>query len=132
MADLSYQDGEWGFRNHERLNMKTREEILGMNKMPVRKVDLPAWGDDVYVRMLTAMERDAFEVGCQEDAQGFRNVRARLVVLAACDADGERIFQDADAVALGLTSALALDIVFTEAQALNGMRGEDVEELAGN
>lgn len=116
----------------ERVNMKTREDILGMTQMPVREVDLPAWGDDVYVRMLPALERDAFELSCQDDAMGFRNVRARLVVLAACDASGERIFQDADATALGLTPAIHLDVIFTEAQKLNGMREEDIADLAGN
>lgn len=112
--------------------MTDRETILGMTQMPVREVELPAWGDQVYVKMLTGLERDAFEVSCQDDKLGFRNIRARLVVLTACDADGKRLFEDADAVQLGMTPSLELDIIFTEAQKLNGMREEDIKGTAGN
>lgn len=112
--------------------MKSREEILGLTKLPVRKVSMPAWGGDVYVRMLPALERDAFELTCVDDKQGFRNLRGRLVALTACDANGKRIFEDADAVGLGLTSGRDLDVIFTEAQIHNGMRDKDVKDKAGN
>jgi hypothetical protein len=61
-----------------------------------------------------------------------RNIRAKLVALTVVDEDGNRIFSDEDAEALGKKSAAALDRIFAVAQRLSGLRPEDVEELAGN
>lgn len=112
--------------------MTTRDTVLALTDLPRRKLHVPAWGGDVYVRMLTGTERDAFEVSCQEDALGLANLRARFVVLTACDADGKRVFEDGDATTLGQTAAATLDLVFTAGQQINGMRAEDIEDLAGN
>jgi hypothetical protein len=48
------------------------------------------------------------------------------------DENGERLFQEEDTFPLGGKSAAALDRIFTVAQRLNGLRDEDVEELAKN
>jgi hypothetical protein len=48
------------------------------------------------------------------------------------DENGERLFQEEDTFPLGGKSAAALDRIFTVAQRLNGLRDEDVQELAKN
>ncbi len=89
------------------------------------------------MRGLTGAERDAFEQSIVETRgkntrMNLRNIRAKLVALTVVDEDGNRIFSDEDAEALGKKSAAALDRIFAVAQRLSGLRPEDVEELAGN
>ena len=53
-------------------------------------------------------------------------------VLCLLDENNERLFQPEDEFPLGGKSAAALDRIFTVAQRLNGLRDEDVSELAKN
>jgi hypothetical protein len=48
------------------------------------------------------------------------------------DENGEQLFQHEDTFPLGAKSAAALDRIFQVAQRLNGLREEDVNELAAN
>lgn len=101
--------------------------------------DLPEDFEDrelVFVRKLSASERDAFEAGKvrhKSDSKGrleseidLRNTRAKLLVRCLCDANGVRLYADEDAEALGndLPGDLA-DRLFEQAFAFNGMRTAD-------
>lgn len=115
----------------------SREAILQAQDLPTEDVEIPEWGGTIRVRGLTGAERDAFEQSIVETRgkntrMNLRNIRAKLVALTVVDEDGNRIFNDEDAEALGKKSAAALDRIFAVAQRLSGLRPEDVEELAGN
>jgi hypothetical protein len=115
----------------------SRDEILQAQDLPTEDVPVPEWGGVCRVRGLTGAERDAFEQSIVETRgkntrMNLRNIRAKLVALTVVDEDGNRIFSDEDAEALGKKSAAALDRIFAVAQRLSGLRPEDVEELAGN
>lgn len=116
----------------------SRDDILKADDIETREVPVPEWGGTVRVRALTGKDRDAYEASCmQERAKGqmvrnLANVRAKLVVRSIVDDDGNRIFQDSDANALGAKSAAALDRVFAVAAELSRLSEEDVDELAGN
>jgi hypothetical protein len=115
----------------------TRDAILQAQDLPRELVDVPEWGGSVYVRALTGAERDAFETSIVEQRgkstkMNLKNIRAKLVALTVVDEEGNRIFSDSDASALGKKSAAALDRVFEVAQRLSGLRPEDVEELSKN
>ncbi len=112
----------------------TKDAILSADDLPREEVDVPEWNGSVFVRTMTAAERDSFEMGVmQEDgSKDFLNLRARLCARCLVDDKGERLFTDAEAVALGGKSAGALDRIFAVTQRLNGMSAEDVEELAKN
>lgn len=119
------------------MNQLTREAILGQADRVVEAVDVPEWGGVVYVRSLTGAERDQFEASIvqrngKDTRTNLRNLRARLVVLAACDADGQPIFKAEDAAALGAKNAAPLDRLFAAAQRLSGLRDNDVQEMAEN
>lgn len=119
------------------MNQLTREAILGQADRVVEAVDVPEWGGVVYVRSLTGAERDQFEASIvqrngKDTRTNLRNLRARLVVLAACDADGQPIFKTEDAAALGAKNAAPLDRLFAAAQRLSGLRDNDVQEMAEN
>lgn len=114
----------------------SREQILGAEDRKTEDVAVPEWGGTVRVRGLSGIERDAYELSMvQLGADGSRqtrldNLRGRLVAMACIDDEGNRIFTDADAHALGEKSAAALERVFDVARRLSGLTEDDVEELA--
>ena len=113
----------------------TKESILKADDLKRELVAVPEWGGEVYVRTMTGSERDDFESSMMDKkgrsrADALKNIRARLCVLCLVSDGGEQIFTKTDVDALSKKSAAALDRVFTKAQKLNGLSGEDVEELA--
>lgn len=116
------------------MSLLNRDAILTADDLTSEVVDVPEWGGQVRLRVLTGAERDKFEASISADGKKINreNLRARFVVLCVVDDDGQRIFTDADASKLGLKSASALDRLFTKAQRMNGLSDEDVETLAGN
>jgi len=114
----------------------TKEAILAADDLPRRKVEVPEWGGDVYVRTMTGAERDAWEISFVPEAGGEKrdlsNIRAKLAVLACVDEQGKRLFDDADVEALGQKSASALERIVEAAGKLNALSGADLEELRGN
>lgn len=111
-----------------------REAIFAIADLTYEDVEVPEWGGTVRVRSLTAADRDAYEAGLL-DQRGrgvrvnMRNARARLVALSVVDADGNRLFSEADVERLGQKSAAALDRVFDVATRLSGLAQRDLEEL---
>ncbi len=119
----------------------TASDILTADDMTRERVEVPEWGGHLFIRMITAEERDAFEASCFEQRGRGRkrttefnqkNLRARLVVLTAVDADGNRLFSEDQVNALGLKSAAALDRCYEKAQELNKFSDDDIEALEGN
>jgi len=104
-----------------------KDAILASNDLPKEEVQVDEWGGSVYVRTMTASERDRFETHFRPG----QNVRALLAVCTVCDENGKAIFDESDVTALGAKSAAALDKVFTVAIRLNGIGKRDVEELEG-
>ncbi len=110
------------------------EEILAAADYKFEDVDVPEWGGSVRIKGLTGEERDAFEASTVQTRgknvkQNLKNLRARLVVMAAIDAEGNKIFQPYQIDALGKKSAAALDRCFAVAQRLSRISDEDIEEL---
>jgi len=114
--------------------MLTRDSILQADDLPKESVEVPEWGGQVWVRTLSGTERDSFEQSMvtKKNKPNMDNVRARFAVLTICDEKGERLFQAADAEALGKKSAAALDRVFAVAQRLNGFSDQDQKDLSDN
>jgi len=117
--------------------MLSKDQILKAQDCKTETVAVPEWGGDVLVRGLTGRERDAFEDESivrrgKHVEQNLKNVRARLCVRCIVDDQGNRVFDDKDADALGAKSGAALARIFDAAQRLSGLSAEDVEELAGN
>ena len=112
----------------------TRDAILGAEDLGTEIVDVAEWGGSVTVRGMTGKERDAFEASILE-RRGKRmvpntaNVRAKLVARCCLDENGDRLFTDADAEALGAKSGAAIDRVYEVAARLSGMTDEDIDEL---
>lgn len=116
-----------------------KAEILAQDDLRFEDVQIPEWGGAwVRVRSMNASERDRFEAGTVQRngrnvTANLENIRARLCILCLVSPEsGERLFEEEDTFPLGGKSAAALDRIFTVAQRLNGLRDEDVDELAKN
>lgn len=111
--------------------MLDRKSIFKAVDLDIKTINVPEWGGEVCVRGLTARERDSFEMSIGA-AANMDNLRARLVVLTLCDADGERVLKDSDATELGKKNAQVVNRLFEIARQMSGMSDADVEELEGN
>lgn len=116
----------------------TKEDILRSKDLPRRLIDVPEWqeGGQVYVRVMTGHERDAFMAmmtQAQEQHNGrFPNMAAVFAASTMCDEEGGRLFTIQEAEILGEKSFLALDRVAAAAQELNAVTPAEVEALAKN
>lgn len=115
----------------------TKDGILNSKDLVTEKVEISEWRGHVFVRTLLSEEKDQFEVGTLVDPGNSEevrldNMRARLVALVVVDAEGERIFSDEDAPALGKKSASAVDKVYSVASRLNAIDKKDEKELTKN
>lgn len=117
--------------------MLTRDQILAVNDRQTETVAVPEWGGDVLVSIMSGAARDAWEAGLvtrkgNKAEPNLQNMRARLVAACVVDQDGNRLFSDADADALGSKSSAALDRVCKVAQRLNGLTDDELEAAKGN
>lgn len=112
-----------------------RDKILAASDLHKEEVHVPEWDATIFVRVMTARERDSFEaeqLALSKKDRGTDNIRARLVVLTAVDASGARIFGASDADALGNKAVNAMDRLANVAMRINRFTASDIEELKGN
>lgn len=111
-----------------------REKLLAKAREKRPLLPVQAFGEDLFVRRMSGRERDAYETSLVEVRGNKRsvnltNLRARLAVLCLVDADGKRIFTDADADELGHGDCTELNKVYEAAKDWNGLdRVEDAEK----
>lgn len=115
----------------------TKEQILGASDIQIKKVEIPEWNGFVFVKGMTAKERDDFEASIirmngKVRKVDMRDLRAKLVSKSICDEDGKLLFDEKDIKELGEKSASAVQRIFTVAQELSGLTDEDAEELLKN
>jgi hypothetical protein len=112
----------------------TRDQVLNADDCRPQAVEVPEWGGTIYVRQMSAAERDRLEAETfrPNGKHNLANLSARTVVLCACDAGGRRLFSDRDAEALGKKSAAAVSRVFKVVQQVNGLNAEAVEDAEKN
>ena len=121
----------------------TREQILAIQDGEREEVQIPAWGGSVFVKVLSAAEKDYWEKMLQPpdgaeatnqqklDAR-YDNLRARTAVLATCDEQGMPLFTFADAEWLGSKSGKALDKIWEVFVRLNELGKDEIEALKKN
>lgn len=111
-----------------------RNSILAANDAKHEPVECPEWGGTVYVRTISAAERDRWEIEHEKrkDSPGATNIRGMLLSLALCDEHGKAMFTIADADALGKKSAVVMDRLFDAAAKLNGIGAAATEAAKKN
>jgi len=116
----------------------SRDEIFGMDDLPMEAVIVPEWGHRrVFVCGMTAAGKNAYEASLVEIKGNTRKVRldnatAKLIVRTVVNAQRQPLFTEADIERLGTKSAAALERLAKVAQRLSSMREEDVEALVKN
>ncbi|BBA99281.1 hypothetical protein RVR_5829 [Actinacidiphila reveromycinica] len=109
----------------------SRQAIIDAPDAVIEKVPVPEWGDDLYIKALSGIERDDFEASVRRNGvMVFTNYRAKLLVRVLVNENGTRIFSDQDARALGKKNAKIISRLFDKASELSGM--SDDEETEGN
>jgi hypothetical protein len=108
-----------------------RAAILSADDLPREAVTVPWVEEKLYVRGLTAAERDEWMASSSPDGEmrWTPNLTADLVVKTLITEDGERLFTDGDAPALGQKGSLTLSELFNVAMRLSGLTAEAQEEI---
>lgn len=110
-------------------------DILGADDLHKELVPVPEWGGSVYVRGLTGIERDTFEVTLVKARNGEPDkfgARAQFAAIAIVKEDGSPMFSKGDIEALSRKNSRALERVFDAGLRLSGMTSTEVEKLEGN
>ena len=114
----------------------SKDAILGLAAPGPEVVEVPEWGGNVPVRMLTGAERDTLFSALDKNEDGstnMRDYRARLVAAAVVGEDGlGPMFTIAEATVLDDKQPTAVLRLFTAAQRINMLRPGDLEAAQGN
>jgi hypothetical protein len=115
----------------------TKEQILTAKDIETKKLHVPAWGGDIYIKGMTGTERDKYEstvmqANGKDISVNMINARARMAAYTICDENGNNIFTEADIKELTKKSAKVLDKVFEIAMKLSGIGENDLSELSKN
>lgn len=112
------------------MSLRDRFIAAAAPRKPLR-VQVEGAGCEVFVRVLTVGEREAWELACINAPNGKlpSDFRSRYLALSLCDQDGKRMFSDASEVAAldgGIVGNL-FEVAFKH----NKMSEADLKELAG-
>jgi hypothetical protein len=108
----------------------TAEQILAADDAGLKKVAVPEWGGDVYVRVMSVGERDEYErmwIGKRET--GIENFRTQYLARVLCDEKGALLFTRDQVSKLAGKSGAVMSRLFEVAMSHNNMSEEDVETL---
>ena len=109
----------------------TGAAILAFDDRKMVRVDTPEWKGHVFVRSMTAGERDAFDLFLLDNRENLK-MRAYIVALCAVDADGARLFTADDVDALDGKASLPMTRIFMKAREVNKLFDADIEDAAKN
>jgi hypothetical protein len=120
----------------------SRERMQAHAKVarPLERVALPWLGEGthIFVRGLSATGKDRFDDQVFAVKRGgeltvkVEGVRALLISLCACDAEGERVFTDKDVPMLETLDGKTADAIYVVAARLSNLTNKDVQEMVKN
>ena len=110
-------------------NDQQKHSILAEDDLPVGQVETPEWKNNpiTYIRSLPELE---FQTVAELDDKD--NPHSRFAAMVICDEDGNRLFTDDDAEALGGKSPVVLRRITSEAMKHNGLTEDEQEKTAKN
>lgn len=113
--------------------MLSREQIDKRPGFTVAEVRIDEWNDTVGIRSWTAKERGEYAVWIKKNPDATDlEASARVAAMSLCDANGVRLYSDADVPALLEQSAAALDKVVAAALTHNGIGEDSVKSAEKN
>lgn len=129
------------------MGVLTRDMVLRADRFEMVEVDVTEWGPigedgkpqktTVFVRELSAKEKDKFEAGLvslkgNKSKTNLDDIRARMAVLVCCNENREPIFSPEDVAWLTKKGVRPLSRIYNAAKELNDLSEEDEEELVKN
>lgn len=115
--------------------MGLKEQIKAANVRKPLKVHVKEWNLDVYVKVMTVGDRDAWELGWidmrNKGVASFPNFRAFYLIRTLCDEHGVRIWSDAEMADVSELDGRIMAELFDVAQKHNKITEADLVELAG-
>ena len=114
--------------------MDIKAAILSSTTKKIKKVEVPEWGTPVFMRTMTAGERDAWELAWldKQGKGGVANFRSVFLVKCLCDENGTRLFADNEVEQLAAHDSKVVNRLFEIAREQNGLTSDQVDELAKN
>lgn len=106
----------------------TREQIFAAQDAKVQEVPVPEWGGSVFMRVMSAKQRESWETELIDNKYK-GHVRTGLLVRTICDEAGKELFAYADIEALGLKDSSVIDALFDKARVINKLTKEDTDNL---
>ena len=111
----------------------SKEQILAADDMGLKEVEVPEWGGNVFVRVMTVGERDSYENDWMiNKSKGVENFRSKFLQRVLCDEKGELLFTASEIDLLAKKSARVITRIWDAAMKHNALTDGDVEELAKN
>lgn len=117
----------------------TKQSILQAKDMRIERIHVPEWGGEVCLKSITAAERGQIEAAAArfresrgKDETFARTFTLKIVSMALCDENGNRLFDDGDFAELAKKNAAVIAKLAETAQRLSGFGKEDLEELEKN
>ncbi|TQV76674.1 hypothetical protein FLL45_01560 [Aliikangiella marina] len=110
------------------------ERILSTDDFKSEEIEIEEWGGKFLLKELSARDREHFEdlfIKVSNGKGTVRDVRARFIIKALHDLDGNRIFKSTDAQKLSEKSGSVINEVFEKAQKICGIN-VDIDEIEGN
>lgn len=111
----------------DQLKAKDRE-----SRSRVHPVEVPQWGMTVYVRRMSATDRDAFATEFKLAEQGGRPLRGWLAALCLCDEKGTPLFHVSQADEVGQMDGQAIELVTQAAMEFNGLTDKAIGQAEKN
>ena len=111
----------------------TKDQILAADDLGLLEVNVPEWGGELFLRVMTVGERDAYENDwIQNKHRGVENFRAKFLQRVLCNSKGELLFTAGEIDLLAGKSARVMNRLWNLAMRHNSLTDADVEELAKN
>lgn len=115
--------------------MGLREQIKAASVRKPLRVHVKEWNLDVYVKVMTVGERDAWELSWidirNKGMASFPNFRSFYLARTLCDEHGVRLWSDAELDEIAGLDGSVMGELFDVAQRHNKLSEADVVELAG-
>lgn len=108
-----------------------KDQLLQKGRPSVREVKIPEIDETVFIRTMTGSQRDTFETKFTGKTPA-GNVRGVVCAWVLSDEDGNRLFTDEDAEAVGDLDVRVLTRVFDAAIEQSALSSDELEAIAGN
>ncbi|MDR5774910.1 MULTISPECIES: hypothetical protein [unclassified Caballeronia] len=112
--------------------MLTRDQIFATNDLKRETVDVPEWGGQITVEVMSGAARDAFGQATADSAKSPSFFEAALVVATAVGDDGKPLFTADDIPLLQQRNAAVISRIAAASMVLNGIGATATEDAEKN